>query len=136
LSVATCYDGSPLNGPDGFSADECPATRPGAAALDAPLVDGWLLEALGSGFVAVGFCRDEAAAHAFQRASGALQPALPLKRLLVTDASACARYGAERLPAYYLFRPDQHVAARWRAFDAAGAGRALARASGWAAPNA
>ena len=37
LSVAACYDGSPLNGPDGFAAGECPQTRPGAAALDAPL---------------------------------------------------------------------------------------------------
>ena len=47
LSVATCYDGSPLNGPDGFAAGECPAARPGAAALDAPLGDGWLLGSLG-----------------------------------------------------------------------------------------
>jgi 3-(3-hydroxy-phenyl)propionate hydroxylase len=136
LSVAACYDGSPLNGPDGFSAGDCPATRPGAAALDAPVAEGWLLGALGSDFVAAGFCRDEAAAHAFQHASGALAPALPLKRLLVTDAIACARYGAERLPAYYLFRPDQHVAARWRTFDAADTVRALGRACGWAEPNA
>ena len=37
LSVATCYDGSPLNGADGFAAGDCPQARPGAAALDAPL---------------------------------------------------------------------------------------------------
>ena len=29
LSVATCYDGSPLNGPDGFAAGECPQRAPG-----------------------------------------------------------------------------------------------------------
>ena len=29
LTVATCYDGSPLNGADGFAAGECPAVRPG-----------------------------------------------------------------------------------------------------------
>ena len=135
LSVATCYDGSPLNGPDGFSAGECPATRPGAAALDAALGEAWLLDQLGSGFVAVCFCREEAG-HAFQRAFSAPGPARPLHRLLVTDPIACARYGAERLPAYYLFRPDQHVAARWRQLDPAAVERAAARAGGWAAPNA
>ena len=58
LSVATCYDGSPLNGPDGFAAGECPAARPGAAALDAPLGDGWLLDSLGRGFTGVWFSAD------------------------------------------------------------------------------
>jgi len=136
LSVATCYDGSPLNGPDGFATDECPATRPGAAAVDAPLADGWLLDALGSGFVAVCFCREQASARAFQRARGRLEPALPLQNLIVTDPIACARYGAERLPAYYLFRPDQHVAARWRQPEADGVTGALTRASGGAPLNA
>jgi len=130
LSVATCYDGSPLNGPDDFSTGECPATRPGAAALDAALGEAWLLDQLGSGFVAVCFCRDEAAGPAFQRAFSGLGPAQPLHHLLVTDPIACARYGAERLPAYYLFRPDQHVAARWRQLDPAAIERAAARAGG------
>jgi 3-(3-hydroxy-phenyl)propionate hydroxylase len=133
LSVASTYDQSPLNGPDGFAAGECPATRPGAAALDAPLGDAWLLDALGSGFVAVGFCREDASARAFLDASGGVDAPLPWQRLLVTDPVACARYGAERAPAYYLFRPDQHVAARWRRFAAADQADAVARASGWAA---
>ncbi len=42
LTTATCYDRSPLNGPDGFAEGETPAARPGAAALDAPL-DGGLV---------------------------------------------------------------------------------------------
>ena len=58
LSVATCYDGSPLNGADGFAAGDCPRARPGAAALDAPLGDGWLLHALGEGFTGVWFSPD------------------------------------------------------------------------------
>ena len=53
LSVATCYDGSPLNGPDAFAAGEAPAVRPGAAALDAPLDGGWFLGNLGGGFTGV-----------------------------------------------------------------------------------
>ena len=58
LTVATCYDGSPLNGADGFAAGVCPQARPGAAALDAPLGHGWLLHALGQGFTGVWFSPD------------------------------------------------------------------------------
>jgi 3-(3-hydroxy-phenyl)propionate hydroxylase len=42
-----------------------------------------------------------------------------------------ARYGGPG--AVYLVRPDQHVAARFRGFDAAAIQRALLRASGTAA---
>jgi 3-(3-hydroxy-phenyl)propionate hydroxylase len=55
-----------------------------------------------------------------------------LQYLIVTDPIACARYGAERVAAYYLFRPDQHVAARWRQPEADGVTGALVRASGGA----
>jgi 3-(3-hydroxy-phenyl)propionate hydroxylase len=132
LSVAASYDGSALNGPDDFAAGECPASRPGAAALDAPLADAFLLDALGRGFVGVCFGREQAAdlAAANRRLSEA---ATPVKMLAVSDAIACRRYGAERAPAYYLFRPDQHVAGRWRALDVAALARAAERASGKAA---
>ena len=112
--------GSPLNGPDDFAAGECPSTRPGAAAIDAPVADAWLLEALGDGFVGVCFGRERTAAGDLARANRRLsEGAIPIKILMVSDEIACRRYGAERTPAYYLFRPDQHVAARWRALDAA-----------------
>ena len=58
LSTATCYEGSPLNGPDGFAAGECAGVRPGAAALDAPLDGGWLLHRLGGSFTGVWFGPD------------------------------------------------------------------------------
>jgi 3-(3-hydroxy-phenyl)propionate hydroxylase len=131
LSVAASYDGSPLNGPDDFAAGECPLTRPGAAAVDAPVADAWLLLALGDGFVGVCFDRERAAVGDLARANRRLsEGAIPIKILMVSDEIACRRYGAERAPAYYLFRPDQHVAARWRALDAAALAGAAERACG------
>jgi 3-(3-hydroxy-phenyl)propionate hydroxylase len=131
LSVAASYAGSPLNGPDDFAAGECPLTRPGAAAVDAPVADAWLLEALGDGFVGVCFGRERAAAADLGRADRRLSAgAIPIKILMVSDEIACHRYGAERAPAYYLFRPDQHVAGRWRTLDAAALAGAAERASG------
>jgi 3-(3-hydroxy-phenyl)propionate hydroxylase len=135
LSIAASYDGSPLNGPDDFAAGECPLTRPGAAGLDAPAADAWLLSALGDGFAAVCFGRERAAAAELGRAKRRLAAgAIPIKILTVSDEIACRRYGAERAPAYYLFRPDQHVAARWRTLDlpalTGAAARACARSAG------
>jgi 3-(3-hydroxy-phenyl)propionate hydroxylase len=115
LTVATCYDGSSLNGPDGFSPGECPQARPGAAALDAPLGDRWLLHSLGEGFTGVWFTADGSVPDEVTRTQAALaQRELPVAAIVISDATACARYGAAREPAFYLFRPDGHVAARWR----------------------
>src|SRR5262245_37830597 len=131
LSLAACYDGSPLNTPDGFAAGDCPTARPGAAALDAPLGDRWLLAALGRGFTGVWFCAEgegsDALAH-LQAISAHTQ--LPVKPLLVSHATACARYGAAGAPACYIFRPDGHIAARWRYILPDAIEAALARASG------
>jgi 3-(3-hydroxy-phenyl)propionate hydroxylase len=132
LSIAASYAASPLNGPDDFAAGECPLTRPGAAGLDAPVADAWLLPALGDGFVAVCFGRERAAAAELGRAKRRLaEGAIPIKILLVSDEIACRRYGAERAPAYYLFRPDQHVAARWRRLDLPALTGAAERACAW-----
>ena len=131
LSVATSYDGSPLNGPDDAFAGECPAARPGAAALDAPVGNGWLLEAVGDGFVGVWFCRTPRRPAATMEAEARLaRRPVPVKTLSISDPIACRRYGAEQQDAYYLFRPDQHVLARWRSFDASAIETAVERASG------
>ena len=103
----------PLTGPD---ADLPAQARPGAVAPDAPLAEGWLLEALGPDFVVL------ALGQPAPQVAGAklLQPALNdhLNRRYLGDA--------ER--AIYLIRPDQVVAARWITADAGTITAALAAA--------
>jgi hypothetical protein len=53
-----------------------------------------------------------------------------VRSFTVSQATACARYGAEHRPAYYLLRPDQHVSARWRKVTGEGVLEAAARAIG------
>jgi 3-(3-hydroxy-phenyl)propionate hydroxylase len=129
LSTPARYDRSPLNGPDGFAAGEAPALCPGAAALDAPLADGWFLGTIGGGFTGVWFSRDGTVPEALARLrSGGVLGTLPIT--IASCETACARYGAEHAPALYLFRPDQHVAARWRSFVAGEVEAALDQVSG------
>jgi 3-(3-hydroxy-phenyl)propionate hydroxylase len=136
LSTATCYDQSPLNGPDEFERGTAPNLRPGAAAIDAPTGNDWLFERLGTGFAAVWFARDAPVPHELAHVTRTAVngngtdtehgnvPALSH----VAHATACARYGAEHAPALYLFRPDGHVAARWRTATARDITAAIARA--------
>jgi hypothetical protein len=49
---------------------------------------------------------------------------------VISEAAACARYGADGAPAFYLFRPDGHIAARWRQPSLMTVEGALARALG------
>jgi 3-(3-hydroxy-phenyl)propionate hydroxylase len=123
LSVPCTYDGSPLNGPD---CDGMPArTRPGSPCPDAPAGDGWLLRHFPPGFCLLTIdaeAPDSVAAHG-----------LTVPRLALTaqgNAPLRARYLGSAPAAVYLIRPDQHVAARWPAFDAAAVTAAVARALG------
>ena len=128
LSVATCYTGSALNGPDEFAQGECPAVRPGAAALDAWLENRWLLDHLDGGFQAILFSRDGLVPPALRQAEASLAGYdRRAKFAIVSRETACVRYGAERDPALYLFRPDQHVAARWRGWYVPGSIEAALR---------
>ena len=127
--------------------------RPGAVALDAPVraggEPGWWLSQLDGDFVLALFCPDQLPDAATLRALAALRLApVPVKTVLVAgpdcdaagapaditvvsdaDGLLAARYDA-RPGTAYLIRPDQHIAARWRAFDGAAVAAALNRAIG------
>jgi 3-(3-hydroxy-phenyl)propionate hydroxylase len=158
LSTATTLVDSPLNTPDAdrFAG----AMVPGAAAADAPVITegrrDWFLHQIGGRFAAVHFAAstEEAGARAFCRAfgGGSRDFGVDVDALLVTSSEAPANatsatkdprprmlVDAQRLLASrydatpgttYLLRPDQHVCARWREFDAAALQAAIARATG------
>ena len=128
LSVPCVHDGSPLNGPDHPALPR--RTRPGAPASDAPLGDGWLVDALGGRFRLMAI---DTAAPARLEVDG-----LPIDMLRLDAAAAGSdplreRYLGDAPSAVYLIRPDQHVAARWASFDEAAVSRALRTAVGHAA---
>ncbi|MGD9811692.1 MAG: FAD-dependent oxidoreductase [Sphingobium sp.] len=119
LSTAVSYPGSALNTLD---VDDWRGTglAPGAPALDAPLDQGWLMEKLGGGFVLL--------------VNG--DPGLDIpgvEPLDISDRSQTdlliGRYDLAAGSAY-LIRPDQYVAARWKAPNAPAIAEALARAKG------
>jgi len=151
LSLPATYAGSPLNTPDtdAFTG----RMLPGAVALDAPVETrgepGWWLSHLDGEFVLALFCGDALPGRDTLLALQALRMApVPVKAVLVAgpqcDLSALPgelaavtdregrlgkRYDAQAGTAY-LIRPDQHIAARWRAFDPAAAIAAVDRAAG------
>ncbi|WP_114969082.1 FAD-dependent oxidoreductase [Rhodoferax ferrireducens] len=148
LSVPAVLTESPLNTPD--TAEFAGDMVPGAALDDAPMQeDGksvWLLDAVGGHFMALVYVNDPAAVDAASaRAFRLLLDApIPVDVVLVSSKAGVGPEGlrvlvdekgrfAERFDAQagtaYLLRPDQHVAARWRAFDAEAVRAALARAT-------
>ena len=145
LSVPTVYNESPLNTPDGEAFDGWMA--PGTPIDDAPVRDakgrnGWLLPHLGAGFVLLHFGLPDAfgcaAIDALARERIAVHPLFVLTpgeragagHTWLCDVEGLAAKRCDARPGTcYLIRPDQHVAARWRHFDAAAVRSALARAS-------
>ena len=157
LSVPATLSQSALNTPDRDA--YAGAMTPGAPAADAPVrVDGrdaWFLQLLGGAFVAVVFSDDGRLASGTATALRKLaQQPIPVAAIVVVPAGAlqrasegvleggapgiavvedaqgllARRYDA-RAGTCYLLRPDQHVCARWRDFDAAAVTAALARAT-------
>ncbi|MCB9947672.1 MAG: FAD-dependent oxidoreductase [Rhodospirillaceae bacterium] len=124
LSVPAVYDASPLNGPDDPALP--PRTRPGAAAADAPVSGGWLLDRLGDGFRLLTIDAD---APETVDAAGLSVPRLALSTADDPTHSLADRYLGQAPAAVYLIRPDQHVAARWQAYDEAAVRTAVARAT-------
>ena len=139
LSLPTALGTSPLSTRDA-EAFAC-AVAPGGTAIDAPVAGprgAWLLSYLEGGFTLLAF--------------DASVPADAIEAL-ANDATACtvvevgnrpvaggsALEDCERLVTArydgkpgtcYLFRPDQHICARWRSFDLPSVRRAIARAAG------
>ncbi len=123
LSVPCTYDGSVLNGPDDPALPR--RTRPGAPAVDAPLDGGWLLDRLGDRFQLLLIGADGP-----ERLN---ESGLEIEVLRVNpekNPELRARYLGDALAAVYLLRPDQHVAARWSAWDEAATRAAIRRALG------
>jgi 3-(3-hydroxy-phenyl)propionate hydroxylase len=131
LSTASTHADSPLNTPDADRFEG--AMVPGAPACDAPVMrDGqrdWLLRHLGGRFVAMRFADrgDTPIRHAnAPDADGIRVDTLdvapdastraPGDALVDVDGFVASRYDATP-GTTYLFRPDQHVCARWRRFD-------------------
>jgi len=116
---------------------------PGAPAADAPLrcgaSDDWLLRRLGPGFTLLVFGGDPVSDDPAWRALEADE--VPVRPLVLGSASGAIMdrdgLAAERYDAApgtcYLLRPDQHVAARFRAFDPGALRAARDRALGLAA---
>ena len=142
LSVPATLHASPLNTADTDEFAGCMA--PGAAAADAPITRpdgsaGWLLCELGSSFtvlIASGAGSD-ALARSIQDLNGHGAPVEVLRVATEADtvdaemidkAGLLTRRYDLRPGTAYLFRPDQHVCARWRAPDAAKVRRAVERA--------
>jgi 3-(3-hydroxy-phenyl)propionate hydroxylase len=150
LSVPAILTDSPLNTPD--DAEFAGATVPGAPAEDAPVGSGsgagWLIDHLAGGFVAVVYAASPAtlAAPLAAAARALAADAVPVRVLAIvrpgtrvpdvaglpvlvdTDSRYAERYDA-RDGTTYLFRPDQHIAARSRSFDPGRLRAAVARAT-------
>jgi len=121
LSVPCTYDGSRLNGPDValLPAD----TRPGAPLKDADTGDGWLLGKTGDRFQLL--CFNVEAPELIEAGD------IKIERLsLPANGDLRTRYLGDADSAVYLIRPDQHIAARWLAFDEAKVKAALDTAIG------
>jgi 3-(3-hydroxy-phenyl)propionate hydroxylase len=130
LSTPTPYVSSSLNSAD--AGDFAGTMRPGTNCADAPVrdgagKDGWLLAHLGQGFTLM--CFGPAPADRFSVAG------IDVKLLSVgvdlVDAQGLIAKRYDGQPGtVYLIRPDQHVAARWRSFDAEAVQAALQRCLG------
>jgi 3-(3-hydroxy-phenyl)propionate hydroxylase len=145
LSLPTTLSTSTLNTSD--AAPFAGRVQPGAPAADAPVTgsDGaWLLGYLGDEFTLLIFAGDPSAALLRELATLAKDP-IACRTVLVCEKDVPAQLGLTRIAdptgtaalrydgqpgTVYLFRPDQHVCARWREFDVAAVRAAIARASG------
>ncbi|MBN3778654.1 FAD-dependent oxidoreductase [Burkholderia sp. Ac-20345] len=153
LSLPSVLSDSPLNTPDAPNDTFSGAMALGAVCTDAPIaIDGrvrWFLETVAeSAFAVVVFAAPgESAASYAQRLAGLRTDHVPVHGIVVMpsgeavadpapagitaiediDGVLAQRFDA-RAGSCYLLRPDQHLCARWRAFDPADVRAAVQRA--------
>ena len=141
LSVPTVLVESPLSSEDTSSEPFASEVALGGPAVDAPVggaLGGWLLPYLEGGFTLLGFDAfvPEEAIEALSNDANPCKVVL-IGGKLVRGASriedpeqrVTVRYDGKP-GTCYLFRPDQHLCARWRSFDLARVRGAIARATG------
>ncbi|MBL8349797.1 MAG: FAD-dependent oxidoreductase, partial [Burkholderiaceae bacterium] len=130
LSTPTPYVASSLNTPD--SEVFAGAMRPGTNCADAPVQrggrSGWLLNQLSAGFTVLVF--GPGPADASLRSADVSASVLSVGQDIVDAEGLLTQRYDGRPGTTYLIRPDQHVAARWRSFDATKIEAAIARACG------
>lgn len=141
LSVATTLAESDLNTKDTDHFDS--KLVPGSPATDAPVkINGkksWFLKSIGNHFTGVYFAK--VGANRPVSAADLEQDDIPVRTLVVArmdvtgsglllDHKGLLKQRLDGQPGtYYLFRPDQHVVARWRDFDLQSVRNAVARAT-------
>lgn len=149
LSIPSVYRDSPLNTPDEASFDSPMA--PGTPSTDAPVNDdAWFLQLIGNNrFNGLYFSQTDGCLSREEQATlsaltenqeipftilvTGLSPdnSRPTGVNLVTDPKGVLKQRFDGQPGtFYLFRPDQHVAARWRDLDQQKIEAALNRATG------
>ena len=126
LSMPCTYDGSPLNSPDALPGGPA-RSRPGAPCPDVGLGHGFLLGHLGDRFTLLTI---NAEAPDSLTEGGITATRLALTGKDDASGALAARYLGDAPAAVYLIRPDQHVAARWPAYDEGAIRAALRRATG------
>lgn len=141
LSVACIHDDSSLNTADDGSFNS--KLVPGSPGMDAPVTlngkESWFLKFAGNEFTGVYFAKDKESAA--QGAAELEQDVIPVKTLVIAGSGEAAkdtlvdhkgllRQRLDGQPgSYYLFRPDQHLVARWREFDPQAVRAAVAHAT-------
>jgi 3-(3-hydroxy-phenyl)propionate hydroxylase len=140
LSLPHVHAASPLNTHDASGESFASVQVPGAPAADAPVRgpgSHWFLDYVQGGFTLVAFGDAVPAAAAASLAHDRI-PCRVVRvganaggdGIALEDRDGLLRERYDGKPGTcYLFRPDQHIAARWRRFDADAVRRAIAHAT-------